>query len=559
MGILDRDSVVAERLKAVRAYHDRTKHHFHRFSASMGYLDWANQPDPFRRYTDTRLFQLPLVPMDESPLYDAVFRARVPARPLNVTTLSTFLASSMGLSAWKSYQGERWALRCNPSSGNLHPTECYVIAGPMADLSTTGGVYHYAPAVHGLEERGIFDKAQWRALQSPFPDGTFYVGLTSIVWREIWKYGERAFRYCQHDAGHAIAALTYAGAMLGWDVVMLDGMSDASVAALLGVDRTGDFDEAEPEHPDTLLAVVPFKSEVQVPRHIDQQNFAPDWRGVANRLSSEHVDWPAIKDVVESTKKMDEAELAVVLRNRRERVPLSHESPKTLETIAQQRRSAVSMDGWTTISRDALYTMLGRTLTVEGGLFDAVSHARAYVHLGLFVHRVNDLPAGLYMLIRDEVASEAVRGAMKANFDWTRPDGCPEALPLYRLQTGDMRAEAARLCCTQAIAGDGAFSLGMLAEFNQALGDYGPHYYRRLFWETGIIGQTLYLEAEAAGVRSTGIGCFFDDPVHAAFGIDGKVLQSLYHFTVGGPVEDTRLTTLPPYPAERQSVSGWSD
>ena len=36
---------------------------------------------------------------------------------------------ALGLSAWKEYGGSRWALRCNPSSGNLHPTEAYVVAG----------------------------------------------------------------------------------------------------------------------------------------------------------------------------------------------------------------------------------------------------------------------------------------------------------------------------------------------------------------------------------------------------------------------------------------------
>lgn len=57
----------------------------------------------------------------------------------------------------------------------------------------------------------------------------------------------------------------------------------------------------------------------------------------------------------------------------------------------------------------------------------------------------------------------------------------------------------------------------------------------------------LYLEAEAAGVRGTGIGCFFDDGVHDVLGIRGPWLQSLYHFTVGGALTDTRLQTLPPY------------
>jgi len=106
---------------------------------------------------------------------------------------------------------------------------------------------------------------------------------------------------------------------------------------------------------------------------------------------------------------------------------------------------------------------------------------------------------------------------------------------------------AAQVSCGQSIAGDGAFSLGMIAEYQASLVAQGPAFYRRLFWEAGAIGQVLYLEAEAAGVRATGIGCFFDDPVHQVFGFRDLAFQSLYHFTVGGPVDDARLTTLAPY------------
>jgi hypothetical protein len=62
-----------------------------------------------------------------------------------------------------------------------------------------------------------------------------------------------------------------------------------------------------------------------------------------------------------------------------------------------------------------------------------------------------------------------------------------------------------------------------------------------------MIGQVLYLEAEAHGVRGTGIGCFFDDAVHDMLGFSDNRFQSLYHFTIGKPVEDSRLTTYPPY------------
>jgi hypothetical protein len=87
----------------------------------------------------------------------------------------------------------------------------------------------------------------------------------------------------------------------------------------------------------------------------------------------------------------------------------------------------------------------------------------------------------------------------------------------------------------------------MLAEYTQPLQLYGPWFYPRLYWEAGMIGQLLYLEAEAAGIRSTGIGCFFDDAMHELLGLEDRDFQDIYHFTVGGPVEDRRLTTLPAY------------
>ena len=100
--------------------------------------------------------------------------------------------------------------------------------------------------------------------------------------------------------------------------------------------------------------------------------------------------------------------------------------------------------------------------------------------------------------------------------------------------------------CHQEIAGYSAFSLGMITRFKSIV-EKEPYRYRHLFWETGMIGQVLYLEAEAHGVRGTGIGCFFDDAVHEMLGFEDNRYQSLYHFTIGLPVEDSRLTTYPPY------------
>src|SRR3990172_1025965 len=42
-------------------YHEQTKHHFHRYARSLGFLDWANQPNPFRSYEGVTAVRLPLL------------------------------------------------------------------------------------------------------------------------------------------------------------------------------------------------------------------------------------------------------------------------------------------------------------------------------------------------------------------------------------------------------------------------------------------------------------------------------------------------------------------
>ena len=126
-------------------------------------------------------------------------------------------------------------------------------------------------------------------------------------------------------------------------------------------------------------------------------------------------------------------------------------------------------------------------------------------------------------------------------------EGLVKSFPQAWLGRADLRDFARTLSCHQDIAADGAFSLGMLARFETVLRDRGAAAYRELFWEAGMIGQALYLAAEAAGVRGTGMGCYFDEVLHCALGLVGHNWQSLYHFTIGGPVEDLRLRTVPPY------------
>jgi nitroreductase len=380
------------------------------------------------------------------------------------------------------------------------------------------------------------------------------VGLSSIHWREAWKYGERAFRYCQLDVGHAIAAVSMAAAGLGWQATLLDDLGTEQLSQLMGIVESGG---AETEHPNCLLAVYPpgqFCASLALPEQPLAEFSALSWQGEPNALSRGHVDWSLIDDVAAATEKPEvDGTYGAIRENTSE--PQAHtplEIPSSslvpLRPIIRQRRSAVAMDGKGSISRDAFFKILSKTMPGPGQMPFTALPWHPLVHLILFVHRVEGLMPGLYALVRNHQQKEALRAAIADNLDWEKPPSCPPGLELYRLSAGDVRAEARQLSCQQAIAADGCFSLAMIAEFEGPIERFGPWFYRRLFWECGMIGQVLYLEAEAARVRGTGIGCFFDDPVHQLLGLGTFQFQSLYHFTVGHPVEDERLTTLPAYP-----------
>lgn len=544
--------------EVVVAYHERTKHHYHRYAASLGYMDWATQPDPFRRYAGASLLRLPLPEAGrELPYWQLYVADGVEPAPLSIESISLFFRYALSLTAWKRFHETTWSLRANPSSGNLHPTDGYALLPALGAIHDRPGVYHYAPKEHGLERRADLDPLVWADLTAAFPEGSFLVGLSSIHWREAWKYGERAFRYCQHDVGHALGTLCFAAASLGWKLCLLDRVGDDAVSQLLGLDREAGYAGAEREHPELVALVVrgDWASDrgLCLSRELVSQVAASRWYGTANALSSEHsVDWPVIDQVAVATTNpriaADEEFSRFPLREELFEAPVRSGS-FTAEKVILGRRSAVSMDASTAIPAATFFRMLARLVPTRDGRsvpWDAIPW-RPRIHLGLFVHRVNELSPGLYVLARDPEKVEALRQAMRHEFLWLRPSSCPRGLPLYLLKEGDCRALAASVSCGQDIAGNGAFSLGMIADYMDSLVTYGAAFYRNLFWEAGLLGQVLYLEAEEAGIRSTGIGCYFDDPVHEVFGISSRDWQSFYHFTVGGPVEDKRLTTLPAY------------
>jgi SagB-type dehydrogenase family enzyme len=388
----------------------------------------------------------------------------------------------------------------NPSSGNLHPTETYLALTGFTGV--VDALYHYRADLHALELRspGAWTAHLAEALRIPWAaDSSLIVGLTSIFWREAWKYRDRAYRYCCHDLGHAMMSILLAARALGLPGGAIAHFSDARLTRTLGL--TGG-DEA----PMVFLVFGPKSSSGQSPA-LPPETFA----GVPNELSAEEVPYALLLDIHCSTILPDSAGLLpyksaqAAIADRQPSLPELFRNPacdSNLEGIVRRRRSALDFDAQPPplerseveqlldfATRDWLADWRGNF----GGETTMVGKGADFVTLYLYVHRVRGCEPGVY-----------------------RWDGSSRSLE--QRHRASVERVAAYLSLEQALAGNACFAVSMMADLAKAAQRFGNRGYRYVHFEAGAIGQRLYLGAEALGWNATGIGAFYDDDVHRYLG-----------------------------------------
>jgi SagB-type dehydrogenase family enzyme len=540
-------------IEQVFEYHQRTKHKFDKYAQGPEFLDWDLQPNPYRFFKDVEKQALPLDLSTVDASYNRLYaesNENIQPSPLNIHSLGILLGLSLGLSAHKEYMGDRWSLRCNPSSGNLHPTEAYVICQQIDGLSN--GVYHYLSEDHSLQQRmipkdsGLDDKPKQLLL-----------ALSTISWRETWKYGERAFRYCQLDIGHALGAINYAAACLGWNVTLLNQWSTDNIASLCGLNREQDFAQAEIENGDVLLSI--SQSQQTHPDNSPDvlMNWATTghWQGKANILDKHPIyHWPVIEQIesaskiisIEKHNTQQESTPPPLLNEAKYLKSESGETDLLAKDIIYGRRSAQRFDKQTVISQNHFYSLLDKCLYRDNSLpWNVLAEVKPMITV-FYIHRVNRLTPGLYILANTHNNISEMKNLFHQEFLWHKPSNCPDHLPFYLLANTSTEKVSKSLSCHQAIASDGAFSLSILLSFEDSIKQQCMNY-RKLHWQAGLLGHLLYLEAENIGMQGTGIGCFFDDDIHTVLGLSTNKYQVLYNFTIGSALNDARISTLPAY------------
>jgi SagB-type dehydrogenase family enzyme len=583
-------------------YHDQTKHTVDKLLSAEHQLDWKNQPDPFRSYKGAAVIELARSIRDDQSIryFDLVptgARAPVHEHVADTELVSNLLFYSTAISAWKQVRNtdNRWALRVNASSGNLHPTETHLAIDSIAGLDS--GIYHYKVDDHCLEYRARGDHARrlW-SLAGNEADSCppLIICFTSIFWRECWKYRQRGFRYCQHDMGHALGALMVAANSFGWkaepfaifadqdvaQVLELAEGTDEAPALIVGLrpgantedgtgfrinirfdtDTKGGVDTASNT---TTASGTNTKDSIDTASNTDTKSGADgdkDRRGTANALSTKVIEYEIV-DLVKSACLLDQSQVSDIrekLRaNLHSRSLFVDARPATLVACAEddisvrldinyarqkgahesahqtmrRRRSAVDMDGRKRMSLADLACIL----STSGRGFDA-DFSQA---LSLTPAQTNK-DCGAY-LVDLFIYAHRVDDLQSGLYFFDRPR--QELVPLA---LADQRQNAKFVSCFQDIAADGCFAISLVADLARAYYLFGDRGYKLVHYEAGVIGQLLYLAAAALGYDATGIGCFIDDAINQYLVLP-EGTEVIYNFTIGGAVVDSRLTTLPAY------------
>ncbi len=414
--------------------------------------------------------------------------------------LSQLLFYSAAISASKRVPstGYRYALRVNPSSGNLHPTEFHFLTRGLRDWPD--GLYHYRPSAHMAEQRALGH------LETPASrhDAPIVFVLTSIAWREAWKYGGRAYRYCLHDIGHAWQALALAARSIGCSSFAAGHFPDDDVSRSCRLH--------EDEWPMLII-------ELRGPSIPVRQPGASEtvWHtGHANRLSLEQVPYPLIDEIHHATKlsrpSLSPAEPAPT-GSGDIKLPLPASSELAFGEVVRIRRSALDFVGGNqSLSR----AQLSAILAAAAQPFQADFASARFIQLYLYAHRVAGLEPGVYR-------------------HW------PERGELQQIKTGDQRIAAAGLSLGQDLAGNACVAFSMIGDLQRAVRAHGDRGYRFVHFEAGAIGHRLYLAAEAFQLGATGIGAFYDEQVHRYLNLTPEHGQVVYHFAIGYPIRDPRL------------------
>ena len=498
--------------EAAFKYHNATKHSYASVRNNPHFLDFNNQPIPFKIYPTLPPTPLPAeVRQTGVAALSAISEVVMPETDSvpDLEAIAQLLYLSAGITRHRKYPGGEIYFRAAACTGALYEVELYLVCGELANLAA--GVYHFAAAEFGLRKlrtgdyRGVLIEAT--AAEHAIAHAPLTVVCTCTYWRNAWKYQDRTYRHFGWDNGTLLANLLAVATAQGLPAKVVCGFVDDTVNRLLDVDPgrevafslvpLGFLDALPAPAPAPIsplgLETVPLSHhEIDYPlmreMHAASSLSSPAevaaWRG-----GTALINFPPPSGAVTQLQPLSDAEIA--------RDPI--------EQVILRRGSSRRFDR-TPITLAQLSTMLDRTTRgIPADFLDPLGSQLN--HLYLIVNAVVGLDPGAYVFHRGRKVLEL-------------------------LKPGEFRAQAGYLGLQQALPADAAVDVFFLADLGPILQRFGSRGYRAVQLEAGILGGRLYLAAYAQHLGATGL-TFFDDDVTQFFSPHAEGKSAIFLVALG--------------------------
>lgn len=483
---------VNSNLEAAWKYHNTTKHSFASVHNNRHFLDWSNQPFPFKTYATLDPLPLPRQVRQTgvaalSAIAESIHPEAIAVPDLEA--LAQLLYLTAGITRYRKHPGGDIYFRAAACTGALYEVEVYVVCGNLVDLEA--GVYHFAPAEFALRRLRAGDYRSVLSEATGSETTIVHAPLTIICscnyWRNAWKYQARTYRHFGWDNGTLLANLLAVATALGMPAKVISGFVDTDVNRLLGVDseREVTFSLVPLGFVATLAQPLPSKLSAL---HLE-----------ALPLSRNETVYPAMH-AIHAASSLNSPEEVQIWGGR---APLA-KLPPPIGPIVQLhpysdtemprdpieqvilRRGSARKFAQLPISLPQLSTMLDRA--TRGIPADFLHRQGTHLNdLYLIVNAVEGLDPGAYVFHRDRHVLEC-------------------------LKAGNFRAQAGHLGLDQQLPADAAADIFFLADLQMILERFGNRGYRAVQLEAGILSGKLYLGAYAQHLSATGL-TFYDDDV----------------------------------------------
>src|SRR6266851_4543933 len=499
-------------LDAAWSYHDATKHSYVSIRTNPHFLDWNNQPLPFKIYPTLEPMPLPREVRQTGVAALSAIAATVPALTSaapDLEVVAQLLYLSAGITRKRSYPGREFYFRAAACTGALYEVELYLVCGDLENLEA--GVYHFAPAEFGLrrlragDHRGVLPEATGG--EPAIAHAPLTIVCTCTYWRNAWKYQARTYRHFGWDNGTLLANLLAVATALGLPARVVCGFVDESVNRLLDVDPQREVALSLVALGHAAALPPPAPAEIS-PLHLDT---VP--------LSQREVDYPLMREM-HAASSLDSPEEVEAWRGQTPKKdfppptgpiiqlqPLSDaEMPRDPIEQVIQRRGSTRKFARSSITLPQLSTMLDRA--TRGVPADFLDLPGAQLNdLYLIVHAIEGLPPGAYVFHRSRGVHEC-------------------------LKQGNFRADAGYLGLEQDLPADAAVAIFFLADLRPILQRFGNRGYRAVQLEAGILGGKFYLAAYAQRLGASGL-TFFDDDVTRFFSPHAEGKSAIFLVALG--------------------------